>query len=256
MQLTSYRINLPIGFVAAADMLLCFRSPISPKEAFLPEKILQLDLNGGAFVAGFLSSLVSAMHWLGKYPSSSPRVIGSFAGFVSLIGCFIINEWVMGRRAMIQSDLLKNKTIVANVCYIFFLAGAYFPLLYTLPVQFQSVNNTSASQSGVRLKPLILGISAVTMIANGILTFWRHYKPLLLVGAILMVAGNTKIYMSNARTHTSEWVSYEILSAVGIGMALQIPVIANQASVSADDMAAVTTPTLFMENCGETLFVA
>jgi hypothetical protein len=39
-------------------------------------------------------------------------------------------------------------------------------------------------------------------------------------------------------------------------MALQIPVIANQASVSADDMAAVTTFTLFMENCGETLFVA
>ena len=39
-------------------------------------------------------------------------------------------------------------------------------------------------------------------------------------------------------------------------MALQIPVIANQSLVSADDIAAVTTLTLFMENCGETLFAA
>jgi hypothetical protein len=71
-----------------------------------------------------------------------------------------------------------------------------------------------------------------------------------------VLAGNAKIYGSNTSTHTSAWIGYEILSAVGIGMALQIPVIANQALVSADDMAAVTTLTLFMENCGETLFVA
>lgn len=94
------------------------------------------------------------------------------------------------------------------------------------------------------------------MIANGILTVWRHYKPFLLVGAIFALAGNVRIYASTERTLTSEWIGYEILTAVGVGMALQIPVIANQALVSADDMAAVTTFTLFMENCGETLFVA
>lgn len=237
-------------------MFICFKSPIEPKEAPTREKIFQLDLNGGVLVATFLSCFVLAMHWLGKYPSNSARVIGSFSGFALLLICFIVNERVMGERAMVQSSLLKNRMVLANVCYIFFLAGAYFPLLYTLPVQFQSVNNTSASQSGIQLIPLVLGISAVTMIVNSLLTFWRHYKPLLLVGAVFVVAGNVRIYLSNARTLTSEWVGYEILSAVGIGMALQIPVIANQASVSADDMAAVTTLTLFLENCGETLFVA
>lgn len=256
IKLISSRINLPIGFVAAAAMFLCFRSPVPPKEASLPEKVLQLDLNGGLLVAGFLSCFVLAMHWLGKYPSNSVRVMGSFAGFTALLGCFIGNEWAMGKRAMIQSNLLRNKNVIANACYIFFLAGAYFPLLYTLPVQFQSVNDKSASQSGIRLIPLILGISAVTMVTNGILTLWRHYKPFLLVGALFVLAGNTKIYTLNALTHTSEWIGYEVLSAVGIGMALQIPVIANQAMVSADDLAAVTTLTLFMENCGETLFVA
>lgn len=247
---------MPIGFAAASTMFICFTSPLQPREASLREKILQLDLNGGVLVSTSLSCFVLAMHWLGIYPSTSPRVIGSLFGFASLFSCFIINEWVMGKKAMVQSHLLKNKMVLANACYIFFLAGAYFPLLYTLPIQFQSVNNTSASQSGIRLIPLVLGISAVTMVANGLLTFWRHYKPFLLVGAVFAIAGNAKIYTSNADTLASEWAGYEILSAIGIGIALQIPMISNQALVPADDMAAATSLTLFMENCGTALFVA
>ncbi|KZM22409.1 transmembrane transport [Ascochyta rabiei] len=249
-------ISLPIGFAAASTMFICFTSPLRPREASLREKLVQLDLNGGVLVSTSLSCFVLAMHWLGIHSSNSPRVIGSFIGFASLLVCFVINEWMMGDKAMIQSHLLKNKMVLANACYIFFLAGAYFPLLYTLPIQFQSVNNVTASQSGVRLIPLVLGISAFTMIANGLLTFWRHYKPFLLVGAIFAIAGNARIYTSNASTLTSEWVGYEILSAIGIGIALQIPMISNQALVPADNMAAVTSLTLFMENCGTALFVA
>jgi hypothetical protein len=237
-------------------MFLCFTSPLAPREAPLRERILQLDLNGGVLISGCLCCFVLAMHWLGIHPSTSARVIGSFFGFASLLICFIINEWTMGKKAMVQSHLFKNKMVLANLCYIFFLSGAYFPLLYTLPIQFQSVNDTSASQSGVRLIPLVLGISAVTMIANGLLTFWRHYRPFLLVGAVFVVAGNSKIYTSDASTLTREWVGYEILSAIGIGIALQIPMISNQALVPADDMAAATSLTLFMENCGTALFVA
>ncbi|KAJ4321168.1 hypothetical protein N0V94_003008 [Neodidymelliopsis sp. IMI 364377] len=180
----------------------------------------------------------------------------SFFGFASLLVCFVMNEWMMGKKAMVQFHLFENRTILANSCFIFFLAGAYFPLLYTLPIQFQSVNNTSASQSGIRLIPLVLGISAVTMIANGVLTFWRHFKPFLLVGAVFAITGNVKIYRSDTSTLTSEWVGYEILSAIGIGIALQIPMIANQASVPTGDLAAATSLTLFMENCGTALFVA
>jgi hypothetical protein len=250
------RVSLPIGFTAALTMFLCFTSPLIPTEAPLREKILQLDINGGVLVSTSLSCFVLAMHWLGIYPSNNVRIVGSFLGFASLLICFVINEWTMGKKAMVQFHLFENRTILANSCFIFFLAGAYFPLLYTLPIQFQSVNNTSASQSGIRLIPLVLGISAVTMIANGVLTFWRHFKPFLLVGAVFAIAGNVNIYRSGTSTLTSEWVGYEILSAIGIGTALQIPMIANQASVPTCDLAAATSLTLFMENCGTALFVA
>lgn len=250
------RISLPFGFAAASTMFLCFKNPVSPKEVPLQEKIINLDLHGAILLSGSLSCFVLAMHWIGVNSWTSSRVIGSFVGFATLLVCFILNEWVMGSKAMVQAHLFKNKLVLANLLYIFFLAGAFFPLLYTLPVQFQSVNNKSASQSGVSLIPLVLGVSVFTMISNGALTIWRHYKPFLLVGALFAVVGNTKIYTLNASTSTTEWIGYELFTAIGVGLALQIPMIANQNLVEAKDMPAATSVTLFIENCGTALFIA
>jgi len=238
-------------------MFFFFTPPIAPKEASLRERIIQMDLLGGTLITGALSCFVLAMHWSGIYRWSSPRSILSFVGFILLLLLFVMNEWRMGKKAMVQHHLLKNVSVLPNLIYIFFLAGVYFPLLYTLPVQFQSVHNTSASQSGVRLIPLVLGISIFTMIANGLITFWRrYYKPFLLVGALLGTAGVTKIYTLGAEASTGDWIGFELLTAVGVGLALQIPMISNQTVVSTDDIPAVTSLTLFIENMGTTLFVA
>jgi MFS family permease len=254
--LTSCRISLPIGFAAALTMFLAFKNPLKPQEATLPQKIFALDLNGAVLLSGGFSCFVLAMHWIGVNSWTSARVVGSFVGFALLFVCFIINEWAMGDKAMVQAHLFKNRLLLANLGYIFFLAGAFFPLMYTLPIQFQSVNDNSASQSGVRLIPLVLGVSVFTMISNGLLTVWRHYKPWLLLGALLATAGNSRIYTLDASTPTRQWIGYELITATGIGLALQIPMIANQALVPAGDMPAATSLTLFVENCGTALFVA
>ena len=237
-------------------MFLAFKTSLKPREATLRQKLINLDLNGAVLVSGCFSCFVLAMHWIGINSWTSARVVGSFVGFALLLLCFIANEWAMGDKAMVQAHLFKHRLLLANLCYIFFLAGAFFPLMYTLPIQFQSVNDTSASQSGVRLIPLVLGVSVFTMFSNGVLTFWRHYKPWLLVGALLATAGNVKIYTLDASTPTKQWIGYELITATGIGLALQIPLIANQALVPANDMPAATTLTLFVENCGTALFVA
>jgi hypothetical protein len=237
-------------------MILAFKNPIQPRVATLREKIFSLDLNGAVLATGCFSCFVLAMHWIGVNSWTSAHVVGSFVGFALLFVCFIVNEWAMGKNAMVQAHLFKNRLVLANMFYIFFLAGAFFPLMYTLPIQFQSVNDTSASQSGIRLIPLVLGVSVFTMTSNGILTYWRHYKPWLLVGALLATVGNSKIYTLNAGTPTGQWIGYEIITATGIGLALQVPMIYNQALVPADDMPAATSLTLFVENSGTALFVA
>jgi hypothetical protein len=60
----------------------------------------------------------------------------------------------------------------------------------------------------------------------------------------------------NPRHDWKAWIGYELITATGIGLALQIPMIANQALVPADDMPTATSLTLFFENCGTAFFVA
>lgn len=169
---------------------------------------------------------------------------------------FIANEWRLGDKAMIQAHLLRKRAIVLNLVYIFFLAGLFFPLSYALPIQFQSVGNTTASQSGVRLIPLVLGVSVATMVANGVLTFWRHYTPFLVVGAISATVGLALVHSLDADAGIARWIGYEIIIATGVGLSLQVPMIANQAQVGAEDIAAVTSLTLFVETVGTALFIA
>ena len=57
------------------------------------------------------------------------RVVASLAAFGALLVLFILNEWRMGSRAMIQTHLLKKRFITANLVYQFFLAGLFFPLI-------------------------------------------------------------------------------------------------------------------------------
>ncbi|KAH4059326.1 hypothetical protein HBI25_106320 [Parastagonospora nodorum] len=249
-------ISLPIGFAGALTTFLSFKDPIQPRVATLREKIASLDLNGAFLMTGCLTCFVLAMHWIGVKAWTSASVVGSFVGFGLLLLCFVANEWAMGDKAMVQLYLLKNRLVLSNLFFIFFLAGAFFPLMYTLPIQFQSVSDTSASQSGVRLMPLVLGVSLCTMISNGLITWWRYYKPWLLLGALLATAGNSRIYTLGANTPSGQWIGYELITAFGVGLALQIPLIYNQALVSADDMPAATSLTLFLENTGTAIFVA
>lgn len=237
-------------------MFFAFRTPVAPAEASIKEKLIQMDLAGGILATGALSCFVLAIHGAAEFGWSTPRAIGGFAGFGMLLLCFLVNEWWMNEKAMIQAHLLKNARIVSNLFFIFFIAGAFFPLIYTLPIQFQTVNAKSASESGVMLIPLVLGISVWTMFSNGALTFWRHYKPFLVVGAVLATAGNANIYTLDTTTSSKAWIGSLILSATGIGLTLQMPMISNQASVGIEDLAAVTAITFFLENTGITLFVS
>ncbi|KAF2634775.1 MFS gliotoxin efflux transporter glia [Massarina eburnea CBS 473.64] len=248
-------ISLPIGGLAASIQMFAFRSPPVPHGLSIKERIIQMDLFGGALIAAFLSCFVYAMQRGGTHPWKESRVIGALVGFCFLFFAFVANEWWMGDKAMVQGHLIRNKRIASNLLFVFFLAGLFFPLIYTLPVQYQSVDGASASQSGVRLIPLVCGVSVFTLLANGVLTYWRHYRPFLLMGAVFGTAGTICLYKMGAQPSIGTWMGYEFLAAT-VGLSLQIPMIANQVAVGADDIASVTAITLFVENAGTTIFVA
>lgn len=254
-----FYVNLPVGGASASVILIFFKTPAAskPVKATWTEKLLQMDPLGTVTIMAAVICFILALQWGGvTKPWSSSPVIGTLVGFVVLIIVFGIVEWRMGDRAVLQGKYLRHRGILVNLLFIFFFAGAFFELLYYLPIYFQSVDGVSASESGIRNIPLVLGASLLTVVAGGAITATGVYVPFLIGGAVLTTVANGLLYTLDIGSPSSHWIGYQALAGMGIGLAIQVPIIANQAFVSMSEISSITAITLFFQTVGGAFFVS
>ncbi|KAH1521084.1 hypothetical protein KXW39_006112 [Aspergillus fumigatus] len=254
-----FYINLPIGGLSAVIVLFLFRAPpaAQPAKASWREKFLQMDLLGTFTIMAAVVCYLLALQWAGVTKAwSSADVIGTIVGFLVIVVLFVVIELWMGERALFQPRLLKQRNIWANNLYVFFLAGAMYTLIYYLPIYFQSIKSASAAQSGIRNLPLILAISLLTIFSGGLITATGHFGSLMVIGSALATVGSGLICTLDIDTGSGKWIGYQIVAGVGLGLALQIPVILNQALVTPSDLSSISAVTLFMQTLGRPICVS
>ncbi|KAK6583081.1 hypothetical protein PZA11_004157 [Diplocarpon coronariae] len=254
-----FYINLPIGGLSAAIILLFFTTPAQavPVEATLKEKFLQMDIPGSFVVMAGIVCYILALQWGGQTKSwGNSEVIGTLVGFVLIMILWAVIEWYQGERAMVVGRLLKDRHIWVGMVFIFFLAGGFFLLLYNLPIYFQVVSGVTASDSGVRNLPLILGCTITTIISGGMISAYGVAVPWMIVGSMLSTIGAGLLYTLNTHSSSSAWIGFQALSGLGIGLALQVPIIMGQAVAKPEDLSSVTAMILFAQTIGGAFFVS
>lgn len=240
-------------------IIFLFRAPpaAQPAKASWREKFLQMDLLGTFTIMAAVVCYLLALQWGGVTKAwSTADVIGMIVGFMLITVLFVVIEWWMGERALLQPRLLKQRNIWVNSLYVFFLSGAMFILIYYLPIYFQSIKSASAAQSGIRNLPLILAVSLLTIFSGGLITATGHFGSLMVIGSILATIGTGLIYTLDIDTGSGKWIGYQIVAGVGLGVALQIPVIVNQALVAPSDLSSISAVTLFMQTLGGSIWVS
>jgi MFS transporter, DHA2 family, glioxin efflux transporter len=254
-----FYINLPIGGVSAAILLFYFTTPPQaiPAKATLREKFLQMDLVGAGLIMGSVISYLLALQWGGqKYDWDSSIIIGLFVGFGAILVVFVFWEGYMGERAMIAPRLIKDRTMYISAIYAFFFAGAYFVLVYYLPIYFQSVDGTSPTQSGVRNLPLIIAVTIATIASGGYIATTGIYTPVLVGGAAVATVAAGLLYTLDIGTSSGKWIGYQILAGLGWGFSFQTPMIAVQGTVDASDLASATAILMFFQTVGGAFYVS
>lgn len=236
-----------------------FKTPPNavPAKATLTEKFLQMDLPGAFTIMAATVCYILALQWGGQDKSwSDSSVIGCLVGFVLLIGLFILIEWYQGERAMVVFRIVRMRNVWVGMSFIFFLAGSFFLLLYYLPIYFQVVSGVTASQSGVRNLPLILGNTISSIISGVMISMYGHFAPFLILGASLATVGTGLIYTLSVTSSNSAWIGFQALTGLGMGLAFQVPIIVAQATVQPSDLASVTAMVLFTQTIGGAFFVS
>ena len=251
-------VNLPIGGVAAAVIVLFFKPPpfAAPQKASWRDIILQLDPLGITLLVGAVLCYLLAFQWGGVTKAWSHRdVVGTLVGFCVIIILFGINEYVLEERAMMPGRLFRNRTIVVCFAFMFLLSGSFFNILYYLPIYFQSVHGVSPASSGVRTLPLVLGNGVVATLAGAALGILGYYMPFMFLGGALTTVGSALLYTLEISSGSSKWIGYQALAGIGIGLTIQVPMIVNQASVDMADMSAISAITLLFQSLGGSVSV-
>ncbi|UNI23780.1 hypothetical protein JDV02_009580 [Purpureocillium takamizusanense] len=254
-------INLPIGGLGLLCLFTSFTTPKSAKRAqkdvCWKSLLLELDLVGNILTTGSVACFTLAMQHGGtSVPWSEDYIITLLALSGIFLAALVLNEWSMGERALIPTRLIAQWPVWPNCAFTFFISGTYFPLLYFLPVYFQAVQGVSAQDSGLRNMPLVVAVSLFTVLSTSFMGRTGRWTQPLLLGSMLSVAGAALIYVLDAESPAPSWIGYQAVVGIGIGMAMEVPLVANQKAKPLKDISAIVGMTMFFELAGGAVFMA
>ena len=170
---------------------------------------------------------------------------------VGLILAVLFLYWESkAKEPIIPLYLFKNHTFSLTSALGAVIGAGMFGAIVMLPLYFQVVKGYSATDAGLKLIPLMLGIVSTSIVSGKMISKHGHYKRFPIMGTSLMTIGI--LAMTRLQIDTPYWqISiYAIMVGAGLGLSMQTIVIALQNSVDFKDMGVATSSNTFFRSLG------
>ncbi|HSU36618.1 MAG TPA: MDR family MFS transporter, partial [Propionibacteriaceae bacterium] len=236
-------INIPIGAVALVVTSMALKLHHVRREA-------KVDYLGAAAIVGAVTSLILYLSWAGPDVGwTSTTGIALLVGTVVLIALFIVIE----RRAaepIIPLHLFTQWTFTSNIAFAMVMGVAMFGGLIYLPIYLQAVKGMTATESGLAMLPLVLGIFSTSISSGQIMSRTGRYKWMPITGAVLVGAALFALSRLEVDTAYQMLAVIMFLFGAGLGLTMQVVVTAVQNSVERKHMGAATASVTFFRSMG------
>ncbi|MCJ1262827.1 MFS sugar transporter [Lobaria immixta] len=254
-----FYINLPLGAVTILGIMFLFTSPKREKEASIGFKARakQFDPYGTAVFIPAIICLLLALQWGGsKYPWGSGRVVSLFVLFGLLIIAFIAIQFWKQETATVPPRIISQRSMAFSTWFVLCLGGSFFGILFYIPIWFQAIKGTTATESGIRNLPMILSLVLMSILSGGAVTVLGYYTPWMIASSILMSIGVGLLSTLEVDSGHAKWIGYQIIYGFGVGFGMQQPIIAAQTVLKLDDVPVGTSLIIFMQTLGGALFIS
>ncbi len=238
-----FYINLPIGVIAL--IVIAFALP-----GMTSQGKHRIDYVGTVLLAAAATSLVLLTSLGGTvYPWGSVPIVLLAAAAVLLIIGFIFTEQ-RAAEPVLPLALFRNKVFSISSAIGFIVGFALFGVTTFLPLFLQVVNGTSPTISGLRLLPLMVGVLTTSITSGQLITRWGRYKVFPIVGTALMVFGLFLLSRMDEQTNAVVSSLYMLVLGLGLGLVMQVLVIAVQNAVDYRNLGVATSGATFFRSIG------
>ncbi len=244
-----FYVNLPIG--ALAIVALTVTLPRGTTRAHH-----SIDYLGTALLSLGLVALVLMVTLGGTtYPWASAPIVILGAMTVAAIAVFVYVERRVAE-PIFPPRLLGDRVFAAAGVVALLVGFAMFGAITFLPLYYQVVRGDSPTTSGLEILPLMAGL-LLTSIAGGlIVSRTGRYRLFPIVGTAVMTLGLFLLSRLSPHSSTAAAVGSMFVAGFGIGLVMQVLVVAVQNSVSYRDLGVATSGNTLFRNIGSSLGTA
>jgi EmrB/QacA subfamily drug resistance transporter len=244
-----FYINLPLGIFA----LLVIGAVLKPQTARIRH---QIDFLGAGYLAISLTCLIlftsqggTVMAW------SDPQLWCIFAFFAVTLGGFIYEER-LAIEPIIPLGLFRDRTFLLS-CLIGFIIGmSLFGSMTFLPLYLQVVKSSTPSEAGMQLLPLMGGLMLTSIISGRIISKIGRYRIFPILGTLTTFVAMLLLGTLKIDTPIQMLYLYIALLGFGLGMVMQVLVLAVQNSVEQKLIGVATSSATLFRQIGGSIGVA
>ena len=251
-EFTSWRwiffVNVPLCLLAGWMLIRFFKENIERRRQ-------RIDYLGAALLAVSLSLLILAVLEGGQtWAWNSPQSIGAFVIGGGLLVWFVLSQrravdpilplWVFSRRLLLATSLISlgvGAILIGLTSYV--------------PTFLEGVLGITPLVSGLALAALTIGWP-ISASQSGRLYLRFGFRPTVLLGMVLVVAGAVVLAVSSANPNLVVVASSCFFIGLGLGLVATPSLIAAQSSVEWNERGVVTGTNLFSRSIGSAVGVA
>jgi EmrB/QacA subfamily drug resistance transporter len=238
-----FYINVPIGIVALFTVAAVLH---------IPAKRVQhkIDWLGTALMSSGVTAIILLTTWGGtQYAWGSGLIIGlGVAGVALLVAFCVVESKVV--EPLIPLTLFKRRTFNAASGVGFIIGFSMFGAIIYLPFYLQTVHGATPTAAGLELLPLVGGMLFTFILSGQLVTRTGRYKVFPIMGSAVLAVGLFLLSRMGVSTSFGITSIYMVVVGLGVGLVMQVLVVAVQNSVPYELLGTATSTATFFRTIG------
>ena len=229
---------MPIGILALFAIAMVLHIPT----VRIPHKI---DVLGLTLLSAGVTAIILLTTWGGaEYAWLSPEILGMGALSIVLLAAFCYVE-TRAEEPIIPLDLFKIRTFSVASAVSFAIGFTMFGAIVYMPLYLQVVQNSSPTKSGLQLLPMVAGMLTTFIVSGRLVSRTGRYKIFPIMGTFVVAVGSTPLSELNVSTPYWHVAIDMFVVGLGLGLVMQVLVVAVQNSVPHARLGTATSTATF-----------